>query len=50
VFWLYKKVADSGGMVMQKQGFSIFDTHEPAIATPLSPFFCHMMLRDMMNT
>jgi len=40
---MYKKVADSGRVVIQRQGFSIVDTHEPAIAMPLSPTFLHMM-------
>ena len=40
---VYKKVADSGDVVIQKRGFSIVDTHEPAIATPLSPFFLDTM-------
>jgi len=38
VFWVYKKVAGSGGVVIQERGFSMFDTHEPAIAMPLSPY------------
>ncbi len=38
VFPVYKKVADSGNLVIQRQGFSIVDTHEPAIAMPLFPF------------
>jgi hypothetical protein len=38
VFWVYKKVADSGDVVIQEQGFSIVDIHEPAIAMPLSSF------------
>jgi hypothetical protein len=32
----YNKVADSGDVVIEKQGFAIVDTHETAIATPLS--------------
>jgi hypothetical protein len=32
------EVADPGDAVIQEQGFSIFDTHEPAIAIPLSRF------------
>jgi hypothetical protein len=35
VFGVYKKVGDSGDAVIEKQGFSIVDKHEPAIATPL---------------
>jgi hypothetical protein len=35
---VYKKVAGSGGVVIEKQGFSIVDTHEPAIAMPLHAF------------
>ena len=35
---MYKKVADSGDVVIEKQGFSIVDIHEPALATPLSSF------------
>jgi len=38
VFWVYKLVADSDDVVIQTRGFSIVDTHEPAIAMPLSPF------------
>ena len=38
VFWAYKIVADSGDVVIQEQGLSIFDTHEPAIAIPLLSF------------
>ena len=34
---MYNKVADSGEVVTQEQGFSIVGTHERAIATPLSP-------------
>jgi hypothetical protein len=40
---VYSKVSDSGDVVIQKQGFSIVDTHEPAIAMPLSPIWFHMM-------
>jgi hypothetical protein len=36
---VYNKVADSGDVVIQKQGSSIVDTHEPAIAILLSPFW-----------
>src|SRR6266404_1829955 len=43
VFWMYKLVADSGEVVIQKQGFSIVGTHEPAIAMPLSPFCLQIM-------
>ena len=42
VFWVHNKVADSGGVVIQEQGFSIVDTREPAIAMPLSPFCLHL--------
>jgi hypothetical protein len=42
---MYKKVAGSGDVEIQKQGFSIFDTHEPAIAMPLYPFSIHLMDR-----
>jgi hypothetical protein len=38
VFRVYKKVADSGDVVTQEQGFSIVDTHEPVIAMILSSF------------
>ena len=37
VFEVYNKVADSGDVVIQKQGFSIVGTREPAFAMPLSP-------------
>jgi hypothetical protein len=43
VFRVYNKVADSGGVVIEEQGFSIIDTLEPAIAMPLSPFCLHPM-------
>jgi hypothetical protein len=36
---VYKKVADSGDVVIEKLGFSIVDTHEPVIAIALSVFF-----------
>ena len=36
VYGPYNTVADSGDLVIQKQGFSIVDTHEPAIAIPPS--------------
>jgi hypothetical protein len=32
----YNKVVVSGDVVIEKQGFSIIDTHEPAIAMPLT--------------
>jgi hypothetical protein len=32
--WVYKEVANPGDVVMQKQGISIFDTHELGIAIP----------------
>jgi hypothetical protein len=37
VFWVYNKVAGLGDVVIEKQGFSIVDTHGPAIPMPLSP-------------
>jgi hypothetical protein len=40
---VYKKVADSGDVVIEKQGFSIVDTHGPAIAMPPTPFGLHAM-------
>ncbi len=36
VFGVYKKVADTGNVVIQRQAFSILNTNEPAIAMPLS--------------
>jgi hypothetical protein len=36
---VYNKVADPGDGVIEKQGFSIVDTHEPAISKALSSFF-----------
>ena len=41
VFWVYKTVADSGEVVIEGQGFSIFDTREPAIAISLPQFCVH---------
>jgi hypothetical protein len=41
VFVVYNKVGDSGDVVIEKQGFSIVDTHEPAFAKPLSPMDPH---------
>jgi len=38
---VYIKVADSDDVVIQKQGFAIFDTHEPVIAMPVSSFCLH---------
>jgi hypothetical protein len=38
---MYNKVGDSGDVVIEKQGFSIVDIHEPALAMPLSPFCLH---------
>jgi hypothetical protein len=35
VFRVHNKVADSGDVVIHEQGFSIVDTHEPAIAISL---------------
>jgi hypothetical protein len=43
VFRVYNKVADSSDVVTQEQGFSIVDTHEPAIAIPLLSFCLHTM-------
>jgi hypothetical protein len=37
-FGVYNKVGDSGDVVIEKQGFSIVDTHGPAIAKSLTPF------------
>jgi hypothetical protein len=39
VFGVNNEAGDSGDVVIEKQGFSIVDTHEPAIAKSLSPFF-----------
>ena len=38
---MYNKVGVSGDVVIEKQGFSIVDIHEPALATPLSAFCLH---------
>jgi len=37
VYWVHEKdkVADSSDVVIQRRGFSIVDTHGPAIAIPL---------------
>jgi hypothetical protein len=35
---VYNKVADSGDVVIEKQDFSIVDTHGLAIAMPLHAF------------
>jgi hypothetical protein len=43
---VYIKVADSGGVVIQEQGFSIVDTHEPAIAMPPFPFCLHNVMDE----
>jgi hypothetical protein len=43
VFRVYNKVADSGDVVIQEQGFSIVDTHGPAIAIPLPLVFVYSM-------
>jgi hypothetical protein len=43
VFCVYNKDADSGDVVTQEQGFSIVDTHEPAIAIPPPAVFLHTM-------
>jgi hypothetical protein len=37
VFWVCKKVGDSGDVVIEKQGFSIVDTHELEIAMSPRP-------------
>jgi len=42
-FLSYNKLADSGDMMTQKQGFSNVDTHVPAIAKALL-FFSHIGL------
>jgi hypothetical protein len=41
VFWVHKRVADSGDVVIPERGFSIVDTHEPAIAISLLSFCLH---------
>jgi len=45
VFGVYKKAAETGGVVIQKQGFSIVGKREPAIATLLPPF-CLQCMED----
>jgi hypothetical protein len=45
---VYNKVADSVDAVIERLGFSIVDTHEPAIAIPLSLFF-HMVDMNYKN-
>jgi hypothetical protein len=50
VFPVYNKDGDSNDVVMQEQGFSIIDTHEPAIAMPLSVSLFHHMMTMMMCT
>ena len=42
VFCVYKLIADSGDVEIEKPGFSIVDTREPAIAMPLYPSFFHI--------
>jgi hypothetical protein len=42
------KAADSDDVVIEKLGFSIVDTHEPAIAIPLS-LFLHMVDLEYKN-
>ena len=37
VFHVYNKVVDEGGVVIDKQDFSIVDKREPVIAMPLHP-------------
>ena len=46
VFGVYNKVGDSDDVVIERQGFSILDRHEPAIAMPLSPFCLYMRMID----
>ena len=41
VFWMYNKVGDSVDMVIEKQGFSIVDTHEPVLAISLRSLCLH---------
>ena len=43
MFEVYKEVADSGDVDIEKRGFSIFDTYEPAISMPLLSAFLYMM-------
>ncbi len=43
VFCVYKLIADSGDVEIEKPGFSIVDTREPAIAMPLSRFCVQVM-------
>jgi hypothetical protein len=45
---VYNKVADSDDVVIEKLGFSIVDTHEPAIAMPLCVFF-HIVYMEYKN-
>ena len=49
VFWVYNKVADSGDVMIEKQGFSIVDTHEPMIAMLLSQFCLYMVVYPYKN-
>jgi len=44
VFRVYRLVADSGDVVIQRRRFSIVDTHEPVIAIPLYSSCVHMMV------
>ena len=46
VFLVYNKVADLNDVVIENRGVSIVDTHEPAIAMPLSPFCLHTAWLD----
>jgi hypothetical protein len=46
VFWVYNKEADPSDVVIEKQGFSTFDTHEPAIAMSLSTLCLNSMPVD----
>jgi hypothetical protein len=45
VIALYNKVADSGDVVIQEQGFPIVGTHEPGFSMPLALVFVHTMAR-----
>ena len=45
---MYEQVIDSGDVVIQEQGFSIVDKHEPAIAISLSLFF--LLFVDILDT
>jgi hypothetical protein len=45
---VYNKVSDSGDEVIEKLGFSIVDTHEPAVAI-LLPVFFYMVYLEYKN-